>query len=44
MRRKVTVVGAGATGAALADYLMATLQDPALEEKWQGYQPQAKVA
>ena len=44
--KKLAVTGRpdGATGAALADYLMETLQDPALEEKWQGYQPQAKVA
>ncbi|HSQ52843.1 MAG TPA: isocitrate/isopropylmalate family dehydrogenase [Acidobacteriota bacterium] len=28
----------GATGAEFADYLMKTIQDPALESKWQSYQ------
>jgi isocitrate dehydrogenase (NAD+) len=38
--KKLEVTGraTGATGAAFADYLMETIQDPALEEKWKGYQ------
>jgi len=44
--KKLEVTGrpTGATGAAFADYLMQTIQDPALEEKWESYQPKAKVA
>jgi isocitrate dehydrogenase (NAD+) len=38
--KKVTITGRsdGATGAEFADYLMKTIQDPALESKWQSYQ------
>ncbi|MDP2949057.1 MAG: isocitrate/isopropylmalate family dehydrogenase [Chloroflexota bacterium] len=44
--KKLEVTGrpTGATGAAFADYLMKTIQDPALEQKWQSYQPKARVA
>jgi isocitrate dehydrogenase (NAD+) len=37
--KKLAVTGrpTGATGAAFTDYLMETLQDPALEGRWQGY-------
>ncbi|MEE8347305.1 MAG: isocitrate/isopropylmalate family dehydrogenase [Dehalococcoidia bacterium] len=44
--KKLEVTGrpTGATGAAFADYLMETIQDSGLEEKWKGYQPQSKVA
>ena len=33
----------GATGAAFADYLMETIQQQGLEERWQGYQVEASV-
>ena len=38
--KKVATTGRsdGATGAEFADYLMKTIQDPALESKWQSYQ------
>ena len=38
--KKVAITGRsdGATGAEFADYLMKTIQDPALESKWQSYQ------
>ena len=38
--KKVSTTGRsdGATGAEFADYLMRTIQDPALESKWQSYQ------
>jgi isocitrate dehydrogenase (NAD+) len=38
--KKVATTGRsdGATGAEFADYLMRTIQDPALESKWQSYQ------
>ncbi|MBN1784897.1 MAG: isocitrate/isopropylmalate dehydrogenase family protein [Candidatus Bathyarchaeota archaeon] len=38
--KKVITTGRsdGATGAEFADYLMKTIQDPALESKWQSYQ------
>ena len=38
--KKVTITGRsdGATGAEFADYLMKTIQDSALESKWQSYQ------
>ncbi len=38
--KKVAITGRsdGATGAEFADYLMRTIQDPALESKWQSYQ------
>ena len=38
--KKVSTTGRsdGATGAEFADYLMKTIQDPALESKWQSYQ------
>jgi isocitrate dehydrogenase (NAD+) len=41
--KKLVVTGrdTGATGAELADYLMETLQDPKLKEKWEGYLKQA---
>ncbi len=44
LEKKLTVTGRpnGATGGAFADYLMETLQDPALEEKWQSYQTEAR--
>jgi isocitrate dehydrogenase (NAD+) len=38
--KKVATTGRvdGATGAEVADYVMKTIQDPALESKWQSYQ------
>ena len=38
--KKVAITGRsdGATGAEFADYLMKTIQDPVLENKWQSYQ------
>ncbi len=41
--KKLVVTGrdTGAKGSEFADYLMETIQDPKLEEKWQGYQPKA---
>ncbi len=44
--KKLEVTGrpTGATGAAFADYLMKTIQDPALEKKWQSYQSKAREA
>jgi len=38
--KKVATTGRadGATGAEVADYIMKTIQDPALESKWQSYQ------
>jgi isocitrate dehydrogenase (NAD+) len=37
--KKLVVTGrtSGATGKAFTDYLMETLQDPALERRWEGY-------
>ena len=42
---KLEVTGrpTGATGAAFADYLMETIQQQGLEERWQGYQVEASV-
>jgi isocitrate dehydrogenase (NAD+) len=44
--KKLVVTGrpTGAKGSEFADYLMETLQDPKLEEKWQSYQPQTTAA
>jgi isocitrate dehydrogenase (NAD+) len=41
--KKLVITGrsSGATGAAFTDYLMETLQDPALERRWREYQEQA---
>ena len=41
--KKLVIIGrsSGATGAAFTDYLMETLQDPALERRWREYQEQA---
>ena len=35
---KMTGRDTGATGEELAKYIMDTIQDPNLEEKWNGYQ------
>jgi hypothetical protein len=37
--KKLVITGrdTGATGAELANYIMETLQDPELKEKWEGY-------
>ena len=39
--RKLTITGrdTGATSAQFADYVLETLQDPKLQEKWQAHQP-----
>jgi isocitrate dehydrogenase (NAD+) len=44
--KKLVVTGrpTGAKGSEFADYLMETLQDSRLEERWQSYQPQAATA
>ncbi len=44
--KKLVVTGrpTGAKGSEFADYLMETLQDPKLEEKWQSYQPKSATA
>ncbi len=44
--KKLVVTGrpTGAKGSEFADYVMETLQDPRLEERWEGYQAQLKVA
>jgi isocitrate dehydrogenase (NAD+) len=44
LEKRLTVTGrpTGATGTAFADYIMETIQDPALEEKWQSYQTEAR--
>jgi isocitrate dehydrogenase (NAD+) len=44
--KKLVVTGrpTGAKGSEFADYLMETLQDSRLEEKWQSYQPQTATA
>jgi hypothetical protein len=44
--RKLAITGrpTGARGSEFADYLMETLRDPRLEERWQGYQPHAKAS
>jgi len=41
--KKLVITGrsSGTTGAAFTDYLMETLQDPALERRWREYQEQA---
>jgi len=41
--KKLVVTGrdTGAKGSEFASYLMETIQDPKLEEKWQSYQPKA---
>jgi hypothetical protein len=41
--KKLVVTGrdTGAKGSEFADYLMETIQDAKLEEKWQSYQPKA---
>ena len=43
---KLAITGrpTGARGSEFADYLMETLRDPQLEERWQGYQPHAKAS
>ncbi len=43
--KKLEVTGrpTGATGAAFADYLMETIQQQGLEERWQAYQVEASV-
>jgi len=43
---KLVVTGrpTGAKGSEFADYLMETIQDPKLEERWQGYQAGAMVS
>jgi len=43
--KKVVVTGrpTGARGSEFADYLLETLQDPRLEEKWHSHQPHAKA-
>jgi hypothetical protein len=37
--KKLVITGrdTGATGAEFANYIMETLQDPGLKEKWEGY-------
>jgi isocitrate/isopropylmalate dehydrogenase len=37
--KKMVITGrpTGATGTAFTDYLMETLQDPALKQRWEGY-------
>ncbi len=42
LEKKLVVTGrqTGAKGSQFADYIMETLQDPGLEAKWQGYQPE----
>jgi isocitrate dehydrogenase (NAD+) len=44
--RKLVITGrpSGAKGSEFADYLLETLRDPKLEERWQGYQPRAKAS
>ena len=44
--KKLVITGrpTGAKGSDYADYLLQTLQDPRLEEKWESYQPHAKAA
>jgi isocitrate dehydrogenase (NAD+) len=44
--RKLVITGrpTGAKGTEFADYLLETLRDPRLEEKWQSYQPRAKAS
>jgi len=44
--KKLVITGrpTGAKGSDFCDYLMNTLQDPKLEERWQFYQPKTKVA
>jgi isocitrate dehydrogenase (NAD+) len=44
--RKLVITGrpTGAKGTEFADYLLETLHDPRLEEKWQSYQPRAKAS
>jgi isocitrate dehydrogenase (NAD+) len=44
--RKLIVTGrpTGARGSEFVDYLLETLEDPRLEEKWQGHQPHAKAS
>ncbi len=40
LEKKLTITGrpSGATGREFAEYLMETMQDPALEDKWKSYQ------
>jgi hypothetical protein len=44
--RKLVITGrpTGAKGSEFADYLLETLRDPRLEERWQSYQPRAKAS
>jgi len=44
--KKLVVTGrpTGAKGSQFADYVLETLQDPRLEDKWQSYQPHGKAS
>jgi isocitrate dehydrogenase (NAD+) len=46
LEKKLVITGraSGARGSEFTDYLLETLRDPKLEERWQGYQPQAKAS